>query len=147
LKLAKQQLDKYNPLSVKFDAEYQGFVYERAGGSLGSTPGVRTQCLGEICGGAYTDALDLIPDDAAPIYHWHTHGRAPATNPMAYQLFSKGDIEVINEVGNLNSYFRGGVVGTPSGRAYLLRPNVISASPYNPRAVSAAQQYVGRIRH
>lgn len=65
---------------------------------------------------------------------------------MAHGLFSKGDIEVINELGNINSLFRGGVVGTPSGRAYLLRPNVVPDSPYDPPAVYRAQEYLGRIR-
>jgi RHS repeat-associated protein len=147
LQLAIDQLNKYNSPSVEFDAEYQGFVFRRADGSLGTTPALRTQCLGAVCGGTYNDAIDLVPSDASPVYHWHTHGRAPETNPMAYRLFSQGDVEVINELGNINSAFLGGVVGTPSGRAYLLRPNVVPESPYDPRAVAAAQEYLGRVRH
>ena len=110
------------------------------------TPAVYTECLGAICSGRFWDAFDLIPEGTAPVYHWHTHGRAPATNPMAYRLFSEGDIKVINELGNTNRFFRGGVVGTPQGRAYLLRPNVVPAVPYNSVAVYRAQQYLGWVR-
>ncbi len=144
--LALDQLRKYNPISVETDTEYGGFIYEFGDGTLGATPSVSSPCLGGTsCELPLGDLAESIPDDASIILDWHTHGAAPATNPMRWERFSRNDVMGTNQLGSSYGTFRGSYLGTPQGRVYFLPPGRISGSQWSERAIRQAQQYQGRI--
>jgi hypothetical protein len=144
--LAREQIKKYNAISVETDTEYGGLIYELPDGSFGATPPQTSPCLGGAsCQLDLGAAAEAVPDDAAIVLDWHTHGAAPPTNPLRWERFSRNDVLSTNQLGSAYGSFRGSYLGTPQGRLYFLPPGAIRASQWSERAIRQVQQYRGRV--
>lgn len=144
--LAREQIKKYNPISVEPDTEYGGLIYELPDGTFGATPPQTAPCLGGAsCQLDLGAAAEAVPDEAAIVLDWHTHGAAPPTNPLRCERFSRNDVLTTNQLGSAYGSFRGSYLGTPQGRLYFLPPGAIRASQWSERAIRQVQQYRGRV--
>jgi hypothetical protein len=144
--LAREMVSRYNPASVQLDTEYGGFIYESANGTVGATDPISSSCNGGVsCQLDLGGAAELIPDDAAIIYDWHTHGAAPPDDLFRWERFSYNDVLTTNQLGAANNFFRGSFLGTPQGRLFFLRPGVLSERAWSERAIRRVQEYRGRI--
>lgn len=68
----------------------------------------------------FKNASSVVPEGAAVLLDFHTHGAAPASKPNAFSTFSPGDISGINATGASGQYpaYRGGVLATPQGQGF-----------------------------
>jgi hypothetical protein len=139
-------VSRYNRTSVELDTEYGGFIYEFENGKVGATAPITSPCnRGVSCQLDLGRAAELVPENAAIIYDWHTHGAAPPNNLFKWERFSYNDVLTTNQLGAANSLFRGSFLGTPQGRLYFLRPGALSESAWSERAIRQVQEYRGRI--
>ncbi|HEU4881014.1 MAG TPA: RHS repeat-associated core domain-containing protein [Longimicrobium sp.] len=146
-RVAREALDRVNPISVAADVEYAGLIYEMPDGTFGTTAAVGgLPCNGSPCGSDPRHARGLVPAGATVRGDYHTHAAYNASQPnISYEYFSGGDWAGINADGARLSSYLGGYLGTPSGQAYFYAPG--SLATYSPAGMQGIQRSIGTIRH
>ena len=139
---AVEALDIANPLSIKDNLEYGGYIYRKPDGSYGYTAPLK----GTSKGFQPSSAAHLVPSGAVIVGDYHTHGdysiynlktgaAIRSSNPLNDQFnsdyFSKGDYRGISIDARRSPDYRG-YLGTPSG--------VFRA--FNPHAPKGKQEYI-----
>ena len=117
---ARAALTKYNPISIRKNREYGGYIYQMPNGKFGYTTAVK----GTIDGLDLSRARNRVPSKCTIVGDYHTHGNYVEVDSQTGKIvsvgnpnkdsylsndFSKTDIDGNNAAGII------GYLGTPSG--------------------------------
>jgi uncharacterized protein RhaS with RHS repeats len=129
-------LDSVNPTSVSTDSEIAGLVILTEGGNLETRVTDTQSCAsGAACASnPFKNASSVVPEGAAVLADFHTHGAAPPSNPSAFSAFSSGDISGINGTGASGKYpaYRAGFLATPQGQGFRKDPGPTAPTSIGP---------------
>lgn len=124
--VALSSIDTHNPASIESGLEAAGIIYRTTDGTIESTPAVWSEDSSLTVD--VFKALRYVPDGAAILGDWHTHGSMSVDGQFGDFTFSSEDIEGTNQTPHLlakrgvdGSNFRGSFVGTPSNSVKYYR--------------------------